>query len=55
MGKSVVCGIFLAKDLESTFRNEAMAENGDKNGFITKKLCQKQNILTISIFPENVC
>ena len=35
---SVTWGIFLAKYLENTFRDEAVGENGDKNGFITKEL-----------------
>ena len=38
VGNSETLGKLLAKYLENTFRDEAMAENGDKNGFITKEL-----------------
>ena len=35
---SVAGSYFWAKDLENTFQDEAMAKNGDKNGFITKEI-----------------
>ena len=35
MATSVTWGLFLAKYLENTFRDEAVAENGDKNGHVT--------------------
>ena len=35
---SVTWGLFLAKYLENTFRDEAVGENGDKNGLITKEI-----------------
>ena len=38
MGKSVTFELFLAKYLENTFRDETVAENGDKNGLITKEI-----------------
>jgi hypothetical protein len=38
VGNSVTWGYFLAKYLENTLRDEAMAENGDKNELITKEI-----------------
>ena len=38
VGNSGVWVNFLAKYSENTFRDETMAENGDKNEFITKEL-----------------
>ena len=38
VGNSGDLGYFWSKDLENTFRDETMAENGDKNGLITKEL-----------------
>ena len=38
VGNSGVWVNFLAKHSENIFRDEAMAENGDKNEFITKEL-----------------
>ena len=38
MGNSGAWVYFLAKYLENTFRDETMAENGDKNEFITKEI-----------------
>ena len=38
VGNSVGWVNFLAKYSENNFRDETMAENGDKNEFITKEL-----------------
>ena len=38
VGNSVTFGLFLAKYLENTLRDEAVAENGDKNKLITKEI-----------------
>ena len=52
VGNSGDLGYFWSKDLENTFRDETIAENGDKNGLITKELWFSK-VRRRKLFSEN--